>query len=100
MGSNPREIGSCSSKWGFRVRRVRVSGVLVTGSILTMQIRRISEIAVAESNSSFLSALQTYQGLHISMNTQLTYKLFYNIFNPMENVFFSRDLHARAIEFD
>ena len=29
---------------------------------------------VAESNSSFLSALQTSQVLHISMNTQLTYE--------------------------
>ena len=29
---------------------------------------------VAESNSSFLSALQTCQVLHISMNTQLTYE--------------------------
>ena len=28
---------------------------------------------VAESNSSFLSALQTSQVLHISMNAQLTY---------------------------
>ena len=28
---------------------------------------------VAESNSSFLSALQTAQVLHISMNAQLTY---------------------------
>ena len=52
---------------------------------------------VAESNSSFLSMNQ----------------LFYNIFNPMEIFFFSRDLfadvmsvhnrnmkHARAVEFD
>ena len=29
---------------------------------------------VAESNSSFLSALQTTQVLHISMNAQLTYE--------------------------
>ena len=29
---------------------------------------------IAESNSSFLSALQTSQVLHISMNTQLTYE--------------------------
>ena len=29
---------------------------------------------VAKSNSSFLSALQTSQVLHISMNTQLTYE--------------------------
>ena len=29
---------------------------------------------VAESNSSFLSALQTSQVLHISMNAQLTYE--------------------------
>ena len=30
---------------------------------------------VAESNSSFLSALQTFQVLHISMNAQLTHEL-------------------------
>ena len=29
---------------------------------------------IAESNSSFLSALQTSQVLHISMNTQLKYE--------------------------
>ena len=29
---------------------------------------------IAESNSSFLSALQTSQVLHILMNTQLTYE--------------------------
>ena len=29
---------------------------------------------IAESNSSFLSALQTSQVLHISMNAQLTYE--------------------------
>ena len=29
---------------------------------------------VAESNSSFLSALQTSQVLHISMNAQMTYE--------------------------
>ena len=29
---------------------------------------------VAESNSSFLSALQTFRMLHISMNAQLTYE--------------------------
>ena len=50
---------------------------------------------VAESNSSFLSALQTSQVLHISMNTQLMYEpIVYNIFNLMENFFFSRDLFA------
>ena len=31
-------------------------------------------VGVAESNSSFLSALQTSQVLHISMNAQLTYE--------------------------
>ena len=29
---------------------------------------------IAESNSSFLSALQTSQVLHISMNAQMTYE--------------------------
>ena len=44
---------------------------------------------IAESNSSFLSALQTSLVLHISMNAQLTHEsiLFYYIFNPMENFF-------------
>ena len=31
-------------------------------------------LGYASSNSSFLSALQTSQVLHISMNTQLTYE--------------------------
>ena len=39
---------------------------------------------VASSNSSFLSALQISQVLHISMYAQLTYE---NIFNPRENFF-------------
>ena len=69
---------------------------------------------VAESKSSFVSATQTSLVLHISTNARLTHEqLFYNIFNPMENFFFSRDMfadvmsvhnrnmkHARAIEFD
>ena len=43
---------------------------------------------VAKSNSSFLSALQTSQVLHISMNAPWCMnQLFYNIFNPMENFF-------------
>ena len=37
MGSNPREIGFCSSKQGFRIFWVWVSGVLMTGSIFSMQ---------------------------------------------------------------
>ena len=69
---------------------------------------------VAESNSSFLSALQTSLVLHISMNAQLTYEsivLLHFQFNG--KFFFSRDLfadvmsmhnrnmkHAHAIEFD
>ena len=45
---------------------------------------------IAKSNSSFLSALQTCQVLHISMNTVSwrVNQLFYNIFNLMENFFF------------
>ena len=50
---------------------------------------------VAESNSSFLSALQTSQVLHISMNARWRMnQLFCNIFNPMESFFFSKDLFA------
>ena len=45
MGLNPGEIGSGSSKRGFGVRQVRVGEVLLTGSILTIQIKRIGEIA-------------------------------------------------------
>ena len=69
---------------------------------------------VAESNSSFLSALQTSQVLHVSMNAQMTYEpLVLQHFQPDGNFFFSRDLfadvmsvhnknmkHARATEFD
>ena len=65
---------------------------------------------VAESNSSFLSALQTSPVLHISMNAQLTYEpiVLYHF-----QFFFAMDLfadvmsmhnrnakHTRAIEFD
>ena len=45
MGLNPGEIGSGSSKRGFGVRQVRVGEVLLTGSILIIQIKRIGEIA-------------------------------------------------------
>ena len=59
-------------------------------------------------------ALQTSWVLHISMNARWRMnQLFYNIFSPMEKIFFARDLfadvmsvhnrnmkHARAIEFD
>ena len=45
-----------SGRFGEHERRVRVAR------------------SVAESNSSFLSALQTSQVLHISMNAQLTYE--------------------------
>ena len=69
---------------------------------------------VASSNSSFLSALQTFHVLHISMNAQLTYEpIFLYHFQPDGNFFFSMDLfgdvmsvhnrymkHARAVEFD
>ena len=50
---------------------------------------------VAESNSSFLSALQTSQVLHISMNTQMTYEpIVLKHFQPDGKFFFSRDLFA------
>ena len=69
---------------------------------------------VAESNSSSLSALQTSQVLHISMNAQLTYEpIVLQHFQPDGKFFFSRDMfadvmsvhnrnmkHAREIEFD
>ena len=65
------------------------------------------------SRRSFLSDLQTSQGLHISMNAQMTYEpIVLEHFQPDGN-FFSRDLfadvmsvnnrdrkHARAIKFD
>ena len=64
--------------------------------------------------SSFLSALQTSQVLHISMNAKLTYEpTVLEHFQPDEKFFLSRDLfadvtsvhnrnmkHSRAIEFD
>ena len=44
---------------------------------------------VAKSNSSFLSALQTSQVLHISINAQLTYEpILLKHFQPDENFFF------------
>ena len=68
---------------------------------------------VAESNYSFLSALQASQVLLISMNAQLTYGPIVLHFRPDRKFFFSRDLfadvmsvhnrnmkHARAIKFD
>ena len=69
---------------------------------------------IAESNSSFLSALQTSLVLHISMNAQLTYESIVLLhFQSQGKLFFSRDLfadimsvhnrnmkHAHAIEFD
>ena len=68
---------------------------------------------VAESNSSFSSAFQTSQVLHISMNAQLTYEpIVLQHFQHDGKFFSSRDLfadvmsahnwnmkHARAIEF-
>ena len=65
------------------------------------------------SRRSFLSDLQTSQGLHISMNARMTYEaIVLEHFQPDGNLF-SRDLftdvmsvhnrnrkHARAIEFD
>ena len=57
-------------KFGEHERRVRVAQ------------------GVADSNSSFLSALQTSQVLHISMNTQLTYEpIVLQHFQPEENFF-------------
>ena len=66
----------------------------------------------AESNSSFLSALQTSQVLHISMNAQLTYEPIV-LLHFQRKSFFLRDLfanvmsvhnrnvkHAHTIEFD
>ena len=69
---------------------------------------------IAESNSSFLSALQTSLVLHISMNAQLTYESIVLLhFQSNGKFFFSRDLfadvmsmhngnmkHTHAIEFD
>ena len=69
---------------------------------------------IAESNSSFLSALQTSLALHISMNAQLTHESIVLLhFQSNGKFFFSRDLfadvmsmhngnmkHAHAIEFD
>ena len=69
---------------------------------------------IAERNSSFLNALQTPK-YFISWWTHSWHmnQLFYNIFNPMENCFFLRDLfadimsmhngnmkHTHTIEFD
>ena len=69
-------------------------------------------------SSSFLSALQTSQVLHISMNAQMNAQITYEPivlqhFQQEETFFFARDLfadatsvhnrnmkHARAIEFD
>ena len=46
-------------------------------------------------NSSFLSALQTSQVLHISMNAQLMYEpIVLEHFQPDGKFFFSRDLFA------
>ena len=51
---------------------------------------------IAESNSSFLSALQTSQVLHISMNAQLTYEpIVLKHFQPDAN-FFSRGICLRT----
>ena len=44
-----------------------------TGSLESTKDAWVSQ-GVAESNSSFLSALQTSQVLHISMNAQLMYE--------------------------
>ena len=69
---------------------------------------------IAESNSSFLSALQTSLALHISMNAQLMHESIVLLhFQSNGKFFFSRDLfadvmsmhngnmkHAHAIEFD
>ena len=69
---------------------------------------------IAESNSSFLSALQTSLALHISMNAQLMHESIVLLhFQSNRKFFFSRDLfadvmsmhngnmkHAHAIEFD
>ena len=50
---------------------------------------------VAERNPSFLSALQTSQVLHISMNAQLTYEpIVLKHFQPDGKFFLSRDLFA------
>ena len=44
---------------------------------------------IAKSNSSFLSALQTSQVLHISMNAQLTYEsIVLKHFEPHGKLFF------------
>ena len=68
---------------------------------------------IAESNSSFLSAPQTSQVLHILMNAQLTYEPIVLTFQPNGKFYFSRNLladimsmhnrnmkHARTIGFD
>ena len=68
---------------------------------------------IAERNSSFLNALQTSHFISWWTHSWHMNQLFYNIFNPMENCFFSRDLIAdimsvhsgnmkptHAIEFD
>ena len=48
---------------------------------------------VAESNSSFLSAFQTSQVLHISMNTQMTYEpIVLKHFQPNGKFFFLKGL--------
>ena len=59
---------------------------------------------VAESNSSFLSALQTSQVLHISMNAQMNAQIVFffarDLFADATSVHNSNMKHARAIEFD
>ena len=76
--------------------------------------KRRVKVAQGSINSSFLSALQTSQVLHISMNAQLMYEpIVLQHFQPDGKLFFLRDLfadvmimhnrnmkHTCAIEFD
>ena len=79
---------SFNNKIGFQDLKLNYNFKLTIGSYISMHSSRYEargkfgehercvRVArgVAESNSSFLSALQTSQVLHISMNRQLTYE--------------------------
>ena len=72
----------------FEIKKVETMANLTIGSYISMRSSRYEAHGkfgehercirvvqgIAESNSSFLSALQTSQVLHILMNTQMMYK--------------------------
>ena len=93
----------------FCIRSLILSSHLTIGSYVSVRSSRYEALGklgeherciivawgVAKSNSSFLSALQTSQVLHILMNTQLTYEpIVLKHFKPDGKFFFSRDLFA------